>query len=302
MLNLYEELGESSRQAILGALRFGPQRVSEIVAVTGLRQPNVSNHLARMREKGLVVAHKVGREVFYTLATPEIVAAVQAVFGIRLEPETEVDLGGSALTFARSAIEGDEPSCSAILDSCLRARASLTQIYEQVLGVAMGHIGEWYKIGAIDEAQEHMASFITERMMAKTMQMTPPVRRSEHTAVLGCAPGSRHVIGLRMIADYLRTQGWSTQFLGADVPIAAFVGIVKNQNPTLVLISIGSTESVDSTAELVRALVPLVEGRIVVGGAIISQAEEDLRKAGASYVARSLSEFSNEILPQFESA
>ena len=39
-------------------------RVGDIVVATGLRQPNVSNHLSRMRASGVVKSSKVGREVF----------------------------------------------------------------------------------------------------------------------------------------------------------------------------------------------------------------------------------------------
>ena len=50
---LFRGLADSSRLAILESLRSGALSVSEIVAVTGLSQPNASNHLRCLSECGL---------------------------------------------------------------------------------------------------------------------------------------------------------------------------------------------------------------------------------------------------------
>jgi DNA-binding transcriptional ArsR family regulator len=42
---LFRGLSDYSRLSILPVLRAGPQTVGEIVAATGLSQPNASNHL-----------------------------------------------------------------------------------------------------------------------------------------------------------------------------------------------------------------------------------------------------------------
>jgi len=49
-------LADPSRAAILGLLADGPVCVCEMAAALGARENNVSNHLARLREAGLVQA------------------------------------------------------------------------------------------------------------------------------------------------------------------------------------------------------------------------------------------------------
>ena len=39
-------------------------------------------------------------------------------------------------------------------------------------------------------------------------------------AVLACAPGEHHEIGLLMLAILLRADGWQVAYLGADTPMA----------------------------------------------------------------------------------
>jgi DNA-binding transcriptional ArsR family regulator len=69
---LFRGLADTSRLAILEALRLEKLNVSQIVARTGLTQSNASNHLGCLRECGLVVAEPDGRQVFYSLSDPRV--------------------------------------------------------------------------------------------------------------------------------------------------------------------------------------------------------------------------------------
>ena len=69
---LFRGLADSSRLAILVAIREGPLPVGEIVSVTGLSQSNVSNHLACLRDCGLVLARQQGRFVHYQLSDERV--------------------------------------------------------------------------------------------------------------------------------------------------------------------------------------------------------------------------------------
>ena len=69
---LFRGLADSSRLAILEALRSGEKTVSEVVAATGLSQPNVSAHLACLRDCGLVIGRQEGRFVYYALTDPRV--------------------------------------------------------------------------------------------------------------------------------------------------------------------------------------------------------------------------------------
>lgn len=65
---LFHGLADPSRQRIIQALRAGPQRVTDVVAATGMLQPNVSTHLACLWECGVAERERQGREVHYRLA------------------------------------------------------------------------------------------------------------------------------------------------------------------------------------------------------------------------------------------
>jgi DNA-binding transcriptional ArsR family regulator len=69
---LFRGLSDSSRLAILNALRASALTVNEIVEKTGLSQSNVSNHLACLRCCDLVTREQQGRYVYYELASDRI--------------------------------------------------------------------------------------------------------------------------------------------------------------------------------------------------------------------------------------
>ncbi len=75
---LFRGFGDATRLAVLVALIPGERRVSDLVAAVGGTQGNVSGHLKCLKECGLVIDRPHGREVFYRIAHPEVVAVLRA--------------------------------------------------------------------------------------------------------------------------------------------------------------------------------------------------------------------------------
>jgi len=304
MLNIYEELGESSRRAILGSLRTGPKKVSELVYQTSLKQPNVSNHLARLKTKGVVVAAKVGREVYYRIATPELETIINSVLDSTSADPVPIDYEELALAYAKVAVRGDDGACAEIIDQVLRSQASLLTIYQDLLGPAMHHVGVWYEVGAIDEAQEHMASNITERMLSRAAQMSTPIKKQNKSVVLGCAANNWHVLGIRMLSDFLKLNGWTTYYLGANTPIKSFFNTVLDRRPNLVLLScstdVGEPATLELLAMLNKARTKKLNFLIGVGGSRVQLAPKPYTLAGADFYCLDLKEFAENYLPEIE--
>lgn len=75
-------LADRTRAGILALLRDGPHCVCELAATFDARENNVSNHLAKLREAGLVRTsrHKVdARWVYYERDEEAIAAAAEAL-------------------------------------------------------------------------------------------------------------------------------------------------------------------------------------------------------------------------------
>jgi len=108
-VNAASLLADPTRASILAILREGPHCVCEMAAALGERQNNVSNHLARLREAGLVQAsrHKVdARWVYYERDEEACAAAAGALTGL-LQPPSEDEAAGGPLHRG----DGDIPRC-----------------------------------------------------------------------------------------------------------------------------------------------------------------------------------------------
>ena len=64
-------LSHETRLMILCVLCQGEKSVGEMEEFLSLRQPTVSQQLARLRSEGLVTTRRDGKSVYYSLASPE---------------------------------------------------------------------------------------------------------------------------------------------------------------------------------------------------------------------------------------
>ncbi len=78
-------ISDPTRAGILAMLRDGPHCVCEMAAAFGERQNNVSNHLAKLRDAGLVRVSRGpsdGRRVYYERDDTACAAAATILAGI----------------------------------------------------------------------------------------------------------------------------------------------------------------------------------------------------------------------------
>lgn len=69
---LFHSLSDITRLAIVQRLAAEEARVADLITELGLAQSTVSAHVACLRDCGLVVGRPQGRQVFYSLARPEL--------------------------------------------------------------------------------------------------------------------------------------------------------------------------------------------------------------------------------------
>ena len=69
-------LADPTRLLIINELRDGPRPVGDLADALGVSQPNVSRHLAVLRDRGFVTAERLGSNVRYSLASPKVLRAV----------------------------------------------------------------------------------------------------------------------------------------------------------------------------------------------------------------------------------
>jgi MerR family transcriptional regulator, light-induced transcriptional regulator len=133
----------------------------------------------------------------------------------------------------------DEATVQTVLDEALAGFALTTVLRELVLPV-MREIGDEWERGTLEVGQEHFSTtLIRERLLALARLWG---RGGGPLAILACAPGERHDIGLIAFGLVLRSHGWRILFLGADTPVSTLDRTVSTTDPRLVVVA-----SVDGT-------------------------------------------------------
>jgi ArsR family transcriptional regulator len=74
----FKALAHPVRIAILEFLRTGPRSVGEIQALTGVAGSSISQQLAVLRGRGIVVPERAGTTIRYHVADPEIYSLLDA--------------------------------------------------------------------------------------------------------------------------------------------------------------------------------------------------------------------------------
>ena len=75
-------LAHESRLIILCILAQGEKSVSELEQELNLRQPTVSQQLARLRADGLVATRRDGKVIYYSLASDEARTIIGAIYDV----------------------------------------------------------------------------------------------------------------------------------------------------------------------------------------------------------------------------
>ena len=75
-------LAHESRLMIICILAEGEKSVSELEDILSLRQPTVSQQLARLRADGLVSTRRDGKAIYYNLASDEARVVIGAIYDV----------------------------------------------------------------------------------------------------------------------------------------------------------------------------------------------------------------------------
>ena len=96
-------------------------------------------------------------------------------------------------------------------------------------------LGDRWERGDASVAQEHFASIVIRgRLLALARGWD---RGAGPRALLACAPGEQHELGLMVFGLALRQHGWKITFLGADTPVETLGAAVAELKPAAVVVT-----------------------------------------------------------------
>lgn len=168
------------------------------------------------------------------------------------------------LTAAAAAL--DTTALTATLDQVFALGSFETVLTDHVFP-ALEKLGEAWTDGRVSVAGEHLSSNAVMRRLAVAYEAAAAHGHGPRIA-LGLAPHTRHEVGLLAFAVAARRRGMDTDYLGADLPLEDWLGVVDDPDLAAVVLAIPTIADIPCADEVITALCDRRPDLVVaVGGA-----------------------------------
>ena len=159
--------------------------------------------------------------------------------------------------YLNAGLAGNSDEATRVIDQGLASGIIPSKLYLDVLMPVQVEIGARWHRGEVGIPQEHIATQITLRQMARLKGLLKTRLKLGLKAVVSSVEGDQHFIGAQAVADFLAVDGWEVDFLGADVP-----------TDHIVCVSCSLTSLVPTATKLVQELKKLNPApKVLIGGA-----------------------------------
>lgn len=237
-------------------------------AAQGVPSETILGHLSVVRETLLAKTPSAMHDVINNEIDNAYMKVQEDLTPVASYIKNDVELAPLAKKYLDTLLIGDRGEAREIILAALDEGVSIKDIYMDVFQTAQYEVGRLWQQGEITVAEEHMASAITQAIMA---QLYPRIFSKTHNGkklVAACVSGELHEFGIRMVADFFELDGWETYYLGANMPVK---GIIKKVNDVQANV-LALSAALVSQARKVRDIVEAVKNdvshdvKIIVGG------------------------------------
>jgi methanogenic corrinoid protein MtbC1 len=194
--------------------------------------------------------------------------------------------------YLQSILQGQRRAALTVVMEAIREGTPLVDVYARVFQESLYEVGRRWERGEISVASEHMATAITQYVMAHAYSQVEPTGERRGNLLVTGVQGELHQVGAAMVADILEFRGWNVRFLGTNMPHEGILQAIEEHEPKVVGISATMLFNVSSVVRLVEDVHKRFERsrpRIVLGGAVFRARLDLWREIGADGFAADLS-------------
>jgi methanogenic corrinoid protein MtbC1 len=171
--------------------------------------------------------------------------------------------------FTASILNGNRLEAEQLVFDVLAQGHNIRDVYLTIIQPSLYEVGRLWETGQISIPQEHLATAITQSVLAAIYaQVKFPSSLDQH-AVIACLQSNYHEIGPRMLADFLQMAGYNTRFLGTNTSIDCLIEMIQTLKPGVIGLPAtiqSQVDTVKSAIERVHADFTSYRPTIMVGG------------------------------------
>jgi methanogenic corrinoid protein MtbC1 len=179
----------------------------------------------------------------------------------------------------------DVAGAERVVEQCL-ARWTPQRIYLRLFEPALGFSGTLWAQGRISHHDEHFVTYHTLRFLRRVRRRFLPAAPPTGPLALATGVGQEsHLIGLRMVSDFLQRDNWRIHWLPSN-DRATVRQTTRSLRPAAVLMSVGLEAGIEPARRLIADLRRNdFPGLVVVGGRAINGDPTLLPHLGADLTA-----------------
>lgn len=162
--------------------------------------------------------------------------------------------------------------------------ADVRDVYVDVLQEALYEVGRLWEANRIPVSTEHLATAITQLVLARIYERLPRPEAVRGRLVLTGVEGEHHQVGGLMVSGGLESDGWDVRFLGTNVPVPVVLAAISEHRPEVLGISCTLRQNLPKVSFLigtVRATFQESAPRVLVGGGAFRTDPGKASEAGA---------------------
>lgn len=279
---------------LAAALRYGaPELFASYVGWLAAHNRGLGHPDEDLGEGLLALASGIGELLSTELAEPALALLRAPLPAPPPSLEAEEALRGEAGAYLELLLGGDRAGALGLVEGLLDGGRSLPSLYLEVFQASQVELGRLWLAGRVSVAQEHFCTAATQFIISRLYPRLFSGAARGPGVLAACVGGELHELGIRMVADFLELAGFSTSYLGANLPRSGFVAALGEREVGLLCLSASLVTSLPELEALI-AEIRLSRSReelpILVGGRPFSAAPELWSRVGADGWARDAKE------------
>lgn len=195
--------------------------------------------------------------------------------------------------FYNTMLEGNREYTFQFLNLLYSNRITQIDLFDKIIVPSFQKIGMQWSIGQLGIEQEHLASNTALHSILKLQDVISKRPKHGGIALCGCLEGEYHEIGITCVNNALEANGWTTYYLGANLPVESFVDAIEHYVPNIVCASTTTPKSQKHVLQQCNALretTSIINAKLIVGGGIQDTLK---KKLPADHVPSSIADLMN---------
>ena len=214
-------------------------------------------------------------------------ASLSDVVGVPGGKASAGELGAAQALYLEAILHGQRQAAVGIAIETVRKGYGVPDVYADVLQDSMYEVGRLWETNRITVAQEHMATAITQYVIAHLYPLIEPAQTQRGRMVITGVEGEQHQVGPNMVADVLESDGWDVRFLGTNTPASGVLQAVEEHDADVLGISATMLFNLPNVRRLIAEALALPGRnlRVILGGGAFRATPELYKEIGAVGVA-----------------